>query len=195
MTNFLFLDSKITANGDCSHEIRRQLLLGRKAMTNLDSMFKSKDITLPTEGPYSQGYGFSSSHVWLWELDYKKGRTPKNRTVVLEKTLENLLDCKEIKPVSLKGNQPWVLIGRTDAETEAPVFWPPDMNSGHIGKDPVAAKDQGQEEKEATEDEMVGWHHTFSGHELGQTPGDSRGEGGLACCRLWGHEESWWLNN
>ena len=145
---FIFLGSKITADGDCSHEIRRQLLLGRKAMTNLDSVLKSRDITLPTKGPYSQGYGFSSSHVWLWELDYKKGRAPKNQTVVLEKTLENLLDCKEIKPVSLKGNQPWVLIGRTDAETEAPVFWPPDMNGWHIGKDSVAAKDQGRRRRQ-----------------------------------------------
>ena len=105
---------------------------------------KSKDITLPTKGPYSQGYGLPSSHVRLWELDHKNGRAPKNRTVVLEKTLENPLDSKEIKPVSLKGNQPWVLIGRSDAETEASVFWPPDMNSQHIGKNPVAAKDRGQ---------------------------------------------------
>ena len=107
-------------------------------------------------------YGFSSSHIWMWELDHKEGWAPKNwcfPTVVLEKTLESPMDCKEIKPVNSKGNQPWIFIGRTDAEAEAPILWSPDAKSRLIGKDPDSGKDWGQEEKEATEDEMVGRHH------------------------------------
>ena len=105
---------------------------------------------------------------------------------MLEKTLESPLDCKEIKPVHPKGNQSWILIGRTDAEAEAPVIWPPDAKSCLIGKDPDAGKDWRQEEKGTTEDEMVGWHHRLSGHELGQTPGDGEGQEGLECCSPWG---------
>ena len=115
----ILLGSKITADGHCSHEIKRCLLLGRKAMTNLDSILKSKDIT--DKGPSSQSYGFSSSHVWIWEVDHKEGWELKNwcfQIVVLKKTLENLLDYKETKPVNLTGNQPWIFIGRTDAEAE-----------------------------------------------------------------------------
>ena len=122
VTDFLFLGSKITADGDCSHEIRRCLLLGRKTMTNLDSVLKSKDITAGKD-PYSHGYGLSSSHVWMWELDHKKGRVLKNWcfwSVVLEKTLESPLDSKVIKPVNPKGNQTWIFNGSTDAE--APIF-------------------------------------------------------------------------
>ena len=118
--DFILGDSKITADGDCSHEIKRRLLLRRKAMTNLDSIFKSRDI-FANKGPSSQGYGFSSSHVWMWELDYKESWVPKNWcfwTVVLEKTLESPLDCKEIQPVHPKGNQSWIFIGRTDAKAE-----------------------------------------------------------------------------
>ena len=129
VTDFLFLGSEITADGDCSHEIRRQLLLGRKAMANLDSVLKSRDITLLDKGPYSQGYGLPSGHIRLWELDRKEGRMPKNWclwAVVLEKTPESPLDGKEIKPVNLKGDQPWIFTGRTDAEAEALVFWSPD---------------------------------------------------------------------
>ena len=125
VTEFIFLGSKITADGDCSHEIKRCLLLGRKAMTNLDSILKSRDITLLTKFPYGQNYGFSSSHVQMWELDHKEGWAPKNwcfQTMVLEKTLKNPLDAKEIKPVNSKGNQPWIFIGRTDAL----ILWPPD---------------------------------------------------------------------
>ena len=109
VADFIFLGSKITADGDCSHEIKRHLLLGRKAMTNLDSILKSRDITLSTN-PSSQGYGFSSGHVWMWELDYKESWAPKNWcfwTVVLEKTLENPLDCKEMQQVHPKGDQSW----------------------------------------------------------------------------------------
>ena len=113
--------------------------------------------------------------------------------MVLEKTLESLLDNKEIKPVSPKGNQPWIIIGRTDAEAEAPIFWPPDVKGWLIGKDPDAGKDWGQEEKET-----VGWHHGLNGHEFEQTPGDSEGQGSLVCCSPWCHTESdmiEWLNN
>ena len=116
VSNFIFLGSKITANGDFSPEIKRHLLLGRKSMTNLDSAFKSKNITLVKNVCNSQSYGFSSSHVWMWELDHK-GWVSKNQcfwTVILEKTLESPLDCKEIQAVSPKGNQPWIFIGRTD---------------------------------------------------------------------------------
>ena len=118
--------SKITAYGDYSHEIKRRLLLGKKVMTNLDSIFKSRDITLPT-GLSSQDYGFSSGHVWMWELDCEEGWAPKNWcfwTLVLEKTLESPSDCKEIQPVHSKGDQPWVFIGRTEVEAETPILWP-----------------------------------------------------------------------
>ena len=165
----LFLGSKITADGDCSHETKRRLLLGRKVMTNLDSILKSTDITLPTKGPSSQGYGFSSSHIWMWELDYKESWAPKNWcfwTVVLKKTLESPLDCKEIQPVHSKGDQSWVFNGGTDVEAETPILWPPDVKSWLTGKDPDAGKNWRWEEKGTTEDEMVGWHHRLNGHEF-----------------------------
>ena len=161
VTDFIFLGSRTTADGHCSHEIKRCLLLRRKTMTNLGSLLKSRDITLPTKvgkvRMYSQSYGFSSSHVWMWELDLKEGWASKNWyfwTVVLEKTLESPLDCKEIKPVSLKGNQSWIFIGRADAdadaEAESPILWPPNAKSWLIGKDPDAGKDLRQEEKGMT---------------------------------------------
>ena len=180
----LFLGgSKITADGDCSHEIKRYLLLGRKAMTNLDSILKSKD----NKGLSSQSYGLSSSHVWMWELDYKESWTRKNGrfwTVALEKTRE-ALDCKEIKPINPKRNQSWIFIGRTDAE--APILWPPDTKNWLIGKDPDAGKDCRREEKRATEDEMVGWHHRLNGHEFEQALGVGDRQGSLACCNPWSH--------
>ena len=135
------------------------------------------------KGPSSQGYGFSSGHVWMWELDYKESWAQKNWcfwTVVLEKTLESPLDCKEIQSVNPKGNQPRIFIRRTDAEAEAPILWPPDMKSRLIGKHPGAGKDWRQEEKGVTENEMVGWHHWFNGHESEQTQGDGKGQGSLA---------------
>ena len=138
----LFFWAKITADGDCSHEIKRHLLLGRKVMTNLDSILKNR--LLCNKGPSSQGYGFSSSHVWMWELDYKESWAQKNWcfwTVVLAKTLKSSLDCKEIQPVHLKGDQSWVFIGRTDAEAETPILWAPDAKSWLIGKDPDAGRD------------------------------------------------------
>ena len=152
------------------------------------------------KGPSSQGYGFSSGHVWMWELDYKESWAPKNWcfwTMVLEKTLESPLDSKEIQPVHPKWDQSWVFIGRTDVEAETPILWPPDAKSWLFWKDPDAGKDWGQEEKGKTEDKMVGWHHRLSGHEFGWTPGVGDGQGGLACCDPWGHKESdttEWLN-
>ena len=131
---------------------------------------------LAGKGPYSQSNGFSSSHVWIWELDHKEGWVPKNccfLIVGLKKTLGSPLDCKKIKPVNPKANQPWIFIGRTDAEAETPILWSPDVKSQRTGKDPDAGKDWGQE-KGVTEDEMVGWHHRLNGHELEQTLGDSK---------------------
>ena len=129
----------------------------------------------------------------MWELNHKEGWVLKNwcfQIVVLEKTLESLLDSKEIKPVNPKGNQLWVFIGRTDAEAEALVLWPPVMKSQFIGKHPVARKDWGQE-KGMTEDEMAGWqHHWLDGHVFGGTPGVGDRQGGLACCDSWGRKES-----
>ena len=121
------------------------------------------------KGPSSQGYGFSSGHVWMWELDYKESWVLKNWcfwTVVLEKTLESPLDCKEIQPVHPKWDQSWVFIGRTDVEAETLILWPPDAKSWLIWKDPDAGKDWRQKEKGATGDEMVGWHHWLVGHEF-----------------------------
>ena len=164
-----FLGSKITADGDYSHEIRRHLLLGRKVMTNLDSILKSRDITLPTKVCPVKAMFFSSSHVWMWELDYKESWAPKSWcfcTVVLEKTLDSPLDFKEIHPIHPKENQSWIFIGRTDAEAETPVLWPPDAKRWLIGKDPDAEKDLRQKEKGLAEDEMVGCHHWLNGHEF-----------------------------
>ena len=121
-------------------------------------------------GPSSQGYGFPSGHVWMWELDCKESWAPKNWcfwTVVLEKTLESPLDCKEIQPVHPKGDQSWIFIGRTDFEAETPILWPPDVKCWLIWKDLDAGKDWGQGEKGMTEDEMVGWHHRINGHGFG----------------------------
>ena len=193
VADFIFLDCKITADGDCSNEIKRCLLLGRKVMTNLDSISKHRDITLPQRSVQSRPwYGFVSGHVWMWELDYKEGWVPKNWcfwTAVLEKTLESPLDRKEIQAVHPKGDQSWVFIGRTDAEAETPILWPPDAKSWLIGKDPDAGKDWGQKEKGMTEGEMVGWHHWLDGHGFGWTLGVGDGQGGLACCSSWGHKE------
>ena len=152
--------------------------------------FASKD-------PTSQSYGFSSSHVWMW--DHKKGWVPKNWcfwTVLLEKTLDSPLDCKEIKPVNCKGNQSWIFIGRTDAEAETLILWPPDAKNSLIRNNPDSGKDWRQEKKGMTEDKMVGlisfrmsfpkWYHFwFSGHEFEHAPGDAEGQRSLACCSSW----------
>ena len=146
------------------------------------------------KGPSSQGYGFSSSHVSIWELDYKESCwAPKNWcfwTVVLEKALKSPLDCKEIQPVHPKGDQSWVFIRRTDVEAGTLILWPPDAKSWLIWKDPDAGKVWGQEEKGTTEDEMVEWHHELNGHEFEQAPGNSERQGSLAWYSPRCHKES-----
>ena len=144
------------------------------------------------KGLSCQSYGFSSGHVWTWELVYKESWAPKNWcfwTVVLEKTLESPLNSKEIQPVHPKGDQSWVFIGRTDAEAETPILWLPDAKSWLIEKDPNAEKDWEQEEKEMTEDEMIGWYHWINGHEFVQTLGDGEGWESVECYCPWGHTE------
>ena len=143
--------------------------------------------------PSSQSYDFPSSHVWMWELDYKESWVPKNRCfwiLVLEKTPESPLDSKEIQPVHPKGDQSWVFIWRTDAEAETPTLWSPDGKNWLTGKDSDARKDWRHEEKGTTEDEMVVWHHQLDWHAFEQTPGDGDGQGSLACCSPWGLKES-----
>ena len=146
VSDFILGGSKITADGDCSHEIKRCLLLGRKVMTNLDNIFKSRNITLPTKVCLAKAMVFSSSHVWMWELDGEESWAPTNWcfwTVVLENTLESPLDCKEIQPVHPKGDQTWVFIGRTEAKAEIAILWPPHAKSWLIGKDPNTGRDWG----------------------------------------------------
>ena len=146
------------------------------------------------KGPSSQAYGFSSGHVWMWELDCEESWAPKNCcfwTVVLEKTLESPLDCKEIQPVHSEVDQSWVIIGRTDVEAETPILWPPDEKSWLIGKDPDGGKDWGQEEKGTTEDVMAGRpSHWLDGREFKWTPGVGDAQGGLACCDSRDRKES-----
>ena len=146
-TDFIFLGSKITAECDCRHEIKRHLVLGRKAMTNLDSILKSRNITVLTKGHIAKLRGFSNSHVQLWELNHKEDWVLKNWcfwAVVLEKSLESSLASKEVKSVNLKGNQLWIFIERTDANAEALVLWAPKAKSRLIGKDPDAGKIEGK---------------------------------------------------
>ena len=153
------------------------------------------------KGPSSQCYCFSNSHVRVLELDYnKESWAPKNWcfwTVVLEKTLESSLDFKEIKSINPKGNQPWIFIGRTDVEAEAPILWPSDVKRWLIGKDPDAGKDWRQEKKGTTEDEIVGWHHRVNGHEFDQALVDGEGQGTWCVLVHGGHKElhmTEWLN-
>ena len=138
---------------------------------------------------YSQSYGFSSSHVWIWELDYKESWVPKNWcfwTVMLEKTLESPLDCKKIQLVHPKGNWSWIFIGRTDVEAETPILWSHDVKNWFIAKDPDAGQNWRLEEKGTTVDKMVGWHHQLDGHEFEQALRVGDGQGSLACCSPWG---------
>ena len=182
---------KITADGDCSHEIKGCLLLGRKVMTNLDS----RDITLPTSVHLVKAMVFPvvMYESSIYELDYIESWALKNWcfwTVVLEKTLESPLDCKEIQLVHPKGDQSWIFIGRTDAEAETPILWPPDVKNWLTGQDLNAGKDWRWEEKGTMEDEMAGWHFLLNGHEFEQTLEVGDGQGGLACCTPWGGKES-----
>ena len=185
VSDFIFLGSKITTDGDCCHEIKRCLLLRRKVMTNLDSILKSRDITLPTEVHLVKAVVFPVA-MYGCELDCEESWALKNWcfwTVVLEKTLESPLDCKEIQPVHSKGDPSWVFIGKTYVEAETPIFWPPDVKSWLIWKDADAGKDWGKEEKGTTEDEMVGcitWVDSGSWWWI-ERPG---------VCGSWGHKES-----
>ena len=167
VADFIFWGSKITADGDCSHEIKRHLLLGRKVMTNLDSILKSRNIILSTNVHLVKAMAFpvvmygceswNTKKAERWSIDALE--------LVLEKTLESPLDYKEIQPVHPKGNQLWIFIGQTDAEAETPILWPPDAKNRLIWKDPDAGKDWRREEKGTTEDEMVGWYHRLNGRE------------------------------
>ena len=192
VTDFIFSGAKITADCDWSHEIKT-LAPWKKSYNQPGQHIKKQKHYFANKGLSSQSYGFSSSHVWMWELVYKESWMLKNWcfwTVVLEKTLESPLDCKEIQPIKPKGNQSWILIGRTDDEAEAPILWPPDAKNWLIGKDPAAGKDWRQEEKGMTEDEMVGWHHSLDEHEFEQAPGVGNGQGSQVCCSPQGHKES-----
>ena len=184
-----FSGSETTADGDYRHEIKRCLLLGRKAMTHLD---RKQRHYFDNKGPSSQSYGVSSSHVWMWELDYKESWALKNWcfwTVVLEKTFESPLDSKEIQPVHPKGNQSWIFTGRTDAEAKAPILRLPDAKNWLIRKDPDAGKDRRQE-KGMSGDEMAGWHHQLDQHEFEQAPRVDDGQGSLVCFGPWDHKDS-----
>jgi len=187
--------SKITADGDCSHEIKRGLLLGRKVMTNLDSILKSRYITLPTKVRLVKAMVFPVVMYGCESWTTKKAEHWRIDAFELwcwRRLLKSPLDCKEIQPVHPKGDQSWVFIGRTDVKAETPVLWPPHAKSWLIGKDSDAGKDWGQEEKGTTEDEMVGWHHRLNGHGFGWTPGVGNRQGDLAYCGSWVAKSRTW---
>ena len=147
---------------------------------------------MPTKVGLVKTMVYSSSHVWMWELDYKESWAPKNWcfwTVMSDKTLESPLDCKQIQPIHPRGNQSCMFIRRTDAKAETSILWPPDVKNWLIWKDPDTGKDWRWEEKGMTVDEMVGWHYWLNGHEFEQAPGVGDGQGSLACCTPWGHKE------
>ena len=169
VTDFILGGSKITVDGNCSHEIKRCFILGRNVMTNLDSILKSRDITLPTKVCLVKAVVFPVVTYGCESWAIKESWVLTNWcfwTMVLEKTLESPLDCKEIQLVHPKGNQSWIFIGRTDGEAKVAILWPPDVKNWLTGKDPDAMKDWRQEDKGMTEDEMVGWHHQLNGHEF-----------------------------
>ena len=184
--------SKITADGDCSHEIKRHLLLGRKFITNLDSILKSRDITLPTKVHLVKAMVFPVVMCGCESWTIKKAECWRIDAFELWHWRRCLspLDSKEIQPVNPRGNQSWIFTGWTDAEAETPILWPPDAKHWLIWKDPDAGKDWGQEEKGMTEDEMVGWYHWVDGHEFEQAPWVGDGQGSLVCCSPWGCKES-----
>ena len=196
-----FLGFKITADGDCGHEIKRYLLLGRKAMFHLDSILKSRDITLLTKVRLVKARVFPVVMYRFESWTIKKAECQKLMLLncgVGEKLLRvPWTNHKEIKPVNPKGNQSWIFTGEMGAKAEAPILWPPNEKNWLIGKDPDAGKEWRQEEKGATEDEMVGWYHWLDGHELEQTPGIGDGQESVACYSSWGCKESGmteWLN-
>ena len=165
--DFIFLCSKFTADGDCSHKIKIHLLLGNKVITNLESLLKSRHC-FANKGLFSHSYGFSSSHVWMWESDCKESWAPKNYcfwTVVLWR-LACPLGCKEIQPVHPEGNHSWIFFGRNDADAETPILWPPNVKNWLVWKHLDAWKDWRWDEKGMTEDEMVEWHYWLNGNEF-----------------------------
>ena len=169
-------------------KVKDTCFLKKKSYDQTREHIKKQRHGLGNEGPSSQRYSFSSSYVWMWELDYKESWAPKNWcfwTVVLEKALESPLEGKEIQAIHPKGNQSWIFIARNDSEAEAPVLWPPDEKNWLIGKDPDTGKDRRQEEKGMREDEMVGWHHRLNGHEFEQAWGVGDGQGSLVCFSPW----------
>ena len=167
-TGFIFLGLKITADDDCSREINRQLPLGRKAMTNLDSILKSRDIILPTKVCLVKAMVSSvvTYGCETWTMKKAEGQRMDAFELWCCRRVESPLDFKEIQPVHPKGDQFWMFIGRTDVEAETPILWPPDEKSWLIGKDSDAGKDWGQGEEGTTEDDIVGWHHWLNGHEF-----------------------------
>ena len=192
VTDFIILGSKITAEDDCNSEIKRCLLLGRKAMTNLDSMLKNRDMTLWTKVCIIKAIVFPVVMYQYESWTIKKAECWRMMLLncgVGEDSWESL-GLQGIQPVNPKGNQSWIFTGRTDAKTEAPVLWPPNVKSWVIWKDPDAGKHWRQEEIGMTEDEMVGWHNLLNGHEFKQALGDHEGQGSLAWCSPWGHRES-----
>ena len=195
--DFILGGSKITADGDCSHEIKRCLLLGRKVMINLDSILKSRDITLSTKVHLVKAMVFPVVMYGCESWTIKKAERQRIDAFELWcwRRLESPLDCQEIQPVHPKGDQSWVFIGRTDVEGETPILWPPDAKSWLIWKDPDAGKDWGQEEKGMTEDEIVGWQHWLNGHGFGWTMGVGHGQGGLVYCSSWVAKSRTWLSN
>ena len=191
VTDFIYLGFKITADGDCSHEIKGDLILGRKPMTNLDSILKSRDITLPTKVCIVKAMVFPVVMYGCESWTIKRAKHQKIDAFCGELWCwRRLLDSKKIKSVSLKGNQPWIFqpwifTGRTDAEAETPILWPPDEKHWLIGKDPDAERDWKQEEKGMTEDEVVRWHLWLNAYEFEQTPRNSKGQGSLVFYSPW----------
>ena len=183
-SDFILGGSKITADSDCSHKMKRFLLLGRKVMTNLNSIIKARDITLPTKVHIVKAMVFPIVMYRCESWTIKKAEHQKIDAFALWcwRLLISPLDSKEIQPVHHKGDQSWIFIGRTDVEAEAPILWPPDVKNWLIGKDPDAGTYCRQEEKGATEDEMVGWYHWLDGHEFEQAPKDSERQGSLMWC-------------
>ena len=191
VADFIFLGSKITADSDYGREIKRCLLLGRKVMTNLDSILKSIGITLLTKAHLVKVMVFPVVMYGCESWTIKKAECWRIHALELQfwRRLLSPLDSKEIQQVHPKGDQFWIFIGRTDVEAETPIFCPSDVKNWLIGKDPDAGKDWRQEEKGTTEDEMVGWHHWLDGHEFEKAPGVSDEQGSLACCSPWGCKE------
>ena len=192
VSDFILGGSKITADGDCSHEIKRRLLLRRKVMTNLDNILKSRDITLPKKVRLVKAMVFPLVMYGCESWTVKKAEHWRIDAFELwcwRRLLKSPLDCKEIQPVHSKRDQSWMFFGRTDAKAETPVLWPPHAKSWLTGKGSDAGRDWGQEKKGTTKDEVAGWHQWLDGRQFEWTPGDGDGQGGLACCNSWGRKK------